>query len=221
MKGPEPLPQEGREKAPEAGAARAGPAARLPLLLALLTVILLAAIIAPVVEERLALRDELARIEAEIARAQSLVAAAPELEERLRRIAEALAGSGLLLEGDSTARAAAQLQTRIRDLAEETQSELRQLQVHDTPAREPDLPAILEPVEVETELVTDIQGLHRMLAALEGGPPLVFVRALHVRARLERADPETGTYSVMPELIVSMTVRGYHLLPGGKTGGGP
>lgn len=219
MMRPDPLPQQSRDRVPEARAASAGPAGRLPLLLALLAVILLAAIIAPIVEQRLALRDELARLEAEIARAQRLVASAPELGERLARIEDALAGSRLLLEGDSTARAAAQLQTRIRDLADDTQSELRQLQVHDTPGREPDLPAILEPVEVETELVTDIQGLHRMLAALEGEPPLVFVRALHVRARLERADPETGTYSVMPELIVSMTVRGYHLLARTDSGG--
>ena len=186
---------------------------RLLLLLMILALLLVAGLVLPLFEERAALRDEFLRLKDEIARAQALVAAAPELRAQLARSEQELAQSGWLLAGDSVARAAAQLQTRIQTLADAAEIDLRQLQVHATPAREPDLPSVLEPVEIEMELVADIQGLQQMLAELETGRPLVIVNRLHIRARLERADPRTGNYSVMPELIVSMTVRSYHLLP--------
>ncbi len=188
-------------------------AARLLILLLILALLLVTGLVLPLFEERAALRDELLRLEDDIARARTLVNAAPELRAQLARSERELTQSGWLLAGDSAARAAAQLQTRIQTLADAAEIELRQLQVHATPAREPDLPNVLEPVEIEMELVADIQGLQQMLAGLETGRPLVFLRRLHIRARLERADPRTGNYSVMPELIVSMTVRGYHLLP--------
>ncbi len=188
-------------------------AIRLLVLLFVLAMLLAVGLLLPLFEERTALRDELVHLEDEIARAEALVAAAPELRAQLARTEQELTQSGWLLGGDSAARAAAQLQTRIQTLADAADVDLRQIQVHATPAREPDLPNGLEPVEVEMELVADIQGLQQMLAGLERGRPLVFLRRLHIRARLERADPRTGEYSVMPELIVSMTVRGYHLLP--------
>ena len=188
-------------------------AIRLLVLLFVLAVLLAAGLLLPLFEERTALRDELARLEEEIARARALVAAAPALRAQLARTEQELTQSGWLLGGDSAARAAAELQTRLQTLADAADVDLRQIQVHATPAREPDLPQVLEPVEIEMELVADIQGLRQMLAGLETGRPLVFLRRLHIRARLERADPRTGEYSVMPELIVSMTVRGYHLLP--------
>ncbi len=187
--------------------------ARLLVLLTILALLLAAGLVLPLFEERAALRDEFLRLKDEIARARALVAAAPDLRAQLARTEQDLTRSGWLLGGDSAARAAAQLQTRIQTLADAAEIELRQLQVHATPAREPELPNVLEPVEIEMELVADIQGLQQMLAELETGHPLVFLRRLHIRARLERADPRTGNYSVMPELIVSMTVRGYHLLP--------
>ncbi|RMF66797.1 MAG: hypothetical protein D6740_12645 [Alphaproteobacteria bacterium] len=199
--------------APAGGQRRHAPATRLLFLLVILTILLALGFVLPLFEERTALRDELVRLDDEIARAEALIAAAPELQAQLAGTEQELTRSGLLLAGDSAARAAAQLQTRIQTLADAAEVELRQLQVHPTPAREPGLPDILEPVEIEMELVADIQGLRQMLAGLETGRPLVFLRRLHIRARLERADPRTGNYSVMPELIVSMTVRGYHLLP--------
>lgn len=113
-----------------------------------------------------------------LARYQRLGGSVEALEAKLAALLSAQAAQGGYLTGESSALAAASLQNLVKNIVGSTGEKIRSTQVLPV-QRESGLMRIAIRVQVPIR----IGGLRRVLHALEGGMPLVFIDNLDIRRR--------------------------------------
>ncbi len=127
-----------------------------------------------------------------------------DLRQQLARLQRRQASSGLFISGKTDALAAAALQDRISDIAEGGGGDVRSLQ-----SLEPKTENGLTRVGMDAQIVADIRALKDMLHEIETGRPLLFVREMEIRGRLQRT--EDNDTVIAPDLLIKLSVEGFRL----------
>ena len=113
-----------------------------------------------------------------LARYQRLGGSLEALETRLAALLDAQASQGGYLSGESNALAAATLQNHVNGVVGSTGEKIRSIQV--LPVQEK---TGFMRIAIRVQVPIRIGGLRRVLHALEGGLPLVFIDNLDIRRR--------------------------------------
>jgi len=127
-----------------------------------------------------------------------------DLRRQLDRLKRRQADSGLFISGKTDALAAAALQDRISDIAEDSGGDVRSMQ-----SLEPKTENGLTRVGMDVQIVADIRALKDLLYEIETGRPLLFVRQLEIRGRLQRT--EDNDTVITPDLLIKLSVAGFRL----------
>lgn len=127
-----------------------------------------------------------------------------DLRRQLDRLKRRQADSGLFISGETDALAAATLQERISIIAEGSGGDVRSMQ-----SLEPKTENGLTRVGMDVRVVADIRALKDLLYEIETGRPLLFVRELEIRGRMQRT--EDNDTVVAPDLLIKLSVAGFRL----------
>jgi len=127
-----------------------------------------------------------------------------DLRRQLDRLKRRQADSGLFISGKTDALAAAALQDRISDIAEDSGGDVRSMQ-----SLEPKTENGLTRVGMDVQIVADIRALKDLLYEIETGRPLLFVRELEIRGRMQRT--EDNDTVITPDLLIKLSVAGFRL----------
>jgi general secretion pathway protein M len=147
-------------------------------ILALLLLLVVFGIAAPIMEKYEVARGTGERLAAALARAERSDEDVAALEAELAKLKEGRAGAGEFLQSANEALAAAELQNRIKSAVEAAQGELRSTQI--LAVREE---GQFRQAAVRGQIVVKLKALQRIFYQFESASPLLFLDNVEIRAR--------------------------------------
>ena len=146
-------------------------------------------VVSPLVGRYTALNADIAELEQEVVRYQTLLGELPGLRSTVERLDTTRPLAPYLLEGDNQALAAASLQRRLQQSA--TRLGVRVISLRVQPPRRV---GPLERIAVEARLQASLDALHDLLLDIEADTPTTFVNNMNISVRAARGRVDAASH---------------------------